>query len=51
MVSQKGFGRNWSWPNSRIYPGICLKGIKKSTKTFIRIDGVPYKNRWFPIQE
>lgn len=41
---KKGYGRKMSKPNSRIHPGICLKGIKKTTKTFIRIDGVPYKN-------
>jgi hypothetical protein len=39
----------WIWKELVIayfkdLPWNLLKGIKKSTKTFIRIDGVPHKN-------
>jgi hypothetical protein len=42
MVSQKDL--EVVIPNSRVYPGICLEGIKEITKTFSRIVGVPHKN-------
>jgi hypothetical protein len=27
----KDYGRKRSWPNVRYYPGICLKGLMKTT--------------------
>jgi hypothetical protein len=51
----KGFGRKRSWPNSRYYPGICLEGVRKTTKTSIRTArspgrdfnrGTPHRKCW-----
>jgi hypothetical protein len=33
-MNSKVFGRDWSWPNLRFYPGICLE---KVTKTMINL--------------
>jgi hypothetical protein len=32
MMNGKGFGRKWSWPNSRYCAGIHLEGLRKTTK-------------------
>jgi hypothetical protein len=32
MINWKRFGRKWSWPNFKYYPGIRLEGVGKSTK-------------------
>jgi hypothetical protein len=32
MLNWKGFGRKWSWPNLRSNPGICIEGLRKTTK-------------------
>jgi hypothetical protein len=32
MMNWKGFGRKLSWCNRRYYPGICLEGLRKTTK-------------------
>jgi hypothetical protein len=32
-MNWKGCGRKWSWPNLKYYPGICLEGLRKATKT------------------
>jgi hypothetical protein len=29
-----------SWPTSKYYPGICLDGLRKTTKTSVRTTGV-----------
>jgi hypothetical protein len=39
-MSWKGFGNKWSWPNLRYYPAICLEGLRKTSKTSIRIAGL-----------
>jgi hypothetical protein len=31
-MNWKGCGRKRSWPNLRYYPGICLEGLRKTTK-------------------
>jgi hypothetical protein len=28
----EGCERKWLWPNLRYYPGICLKGLRKTMK-------------------
>jgi hypothetical protein len=33
MMNWKGCGRKRSWPNLRYYTGICLEGLRKTTKT------------------
>jgi hypothetical protein len=37
MKNWKGFGRKWSWPNLRYYPGIHLEGLRKTTENSVRI--------------
>jgi len=39
MMNWKVFGRKRSWPILRYYPGIRLEGLRKTTKTSIRIAG------------
>jgi hypothetical protein len=34
MMNRKECGRKQSWPNLRYYPGICLGGLRKTTKKF-----------------
>jgi hypothetical protein len=34
------FERKQSWPNIRYYPGICLEGVRTTTKTSGRIGGI-----------
>jgi hypothetical protein len=36
-MNWKGCGRKQSWPDLRYYPGICLEGLRKSSKTPVRI--------------
>jgi hypothetical protein len=31
-INWKGCGWKRSWPNLRYYPGICLEGLRKTTK-------------------
>jgi hypothetical protein len=33
MINVKGCERERSWPNLNYYPGSCLEGLRKSTKT------------------
>jgi hypothetical protein len=40
MMNWKGCGKKWSWPNLRHYPAICLEGLRKTTKNFVRIAGL-----------
>jgi hypothetical protein len=40
MMNWKGCGRERSWRNFRYCPDICLKGLRKITKTWVRIVGV-----------
>jgi hypothetical protein len=44
-MNWKGYGRKQSWPNLRYYPGICLEGLTKTTKTSVRIAGLQNKIR------
>jgi hypothetical protein len=39
-MNWKGYGRKWSWPNLRYYPGIFLEGLWKTTKISGRIAGL-----------
>jgi hypothetical protein len=32
MLNGEGFGRKWSWPILRYYPGIYLEGLRRTTK-------------------
>jgi hypothetical protein len=32
MINCKGCGKKWSWPNLRHYPGMCLEGLRKTSK-------------------
>jgi hypothetical protein len=32
MMNWKGRERKRSWPNVRYYPGVCFKGLRKTTK-------------------
>jgi hypothetical protein len=45
MVVNEGMisGRKRSWPKLRYYPGICLEGLRKTTKTSVRIAGLRVK--------
>jgi hypothetical protein len=36
MMNLKGYARKLSPPNLRSYPGICLEGLRKTTKTLIQ---------------
>jgi hypothetical protein len=36
-MDMKGFGKKRPWPNIRYNPGICLEGLRKTTKTSVRI--------------
>jgi hypothetical protein len=38
-----GWTRKWSWPNLSYSTGICLKGLRKTTNTSVRIVGAPDK--------
>jgi hypothetical protein len=31
-MNWREYGRKWSWPNLRYYPGICLEGLRKNTE-------------------
>jgi hypothetical protein len=31
--NSKGYGRKRSWSNLRYYPGLCLEGLRKITKS------------------
>jgi hypothetical protein len=48
-MNLKGCARNWSCSNSSYYTGICLEGLRKATKNFIRDSlcpvGVPVEIR------
>jgi hypothetical protein len=33
-MNWKGYGKKQSWPNLGYYPGICLEGLRKTTKSF-----------------
>jgi hypothetical protein len=35
IMSWKGCGKKWSWPNLRYYPRIFMKELRKITKDFI----------------
>jgi hypothetical protein len=37
MMKQKGYRRKRLWPNLMYYPGSCLDGLRKTTKTPVRI--------------
>jgi hypothetical protein len=37
IISWKGYRRNQLCPNLRYYPGIFLEGVRKTTKTSVRI--------------
>jgi hypothetical protein len=32
LINGCGYGRTRSWPNSKYYTGICLEGLRKTTK-------------------
>jgi hypothetical protein len=32
-MNWKGYGRKRLWPNLRYYPGICMEGLRKTTKS------------------
>jgi hypothetical protein len=34
------YGRKWSWHNLRYYPGICLEGLRKTTRNLVQISHV-----------
>jgi hypothetical protein len=40
MMNWKGCGRKQLWPNLRHYPNICLQGLRKTTKTSVKIAGL-----------
>jgi hypothetical protein len=42
IINWKGYGRKRSWRNLRHYPGICLEGLRKTTKN-LRIAGLQAK--------
>jgi hypothetical protein len=35
-MNWKGYGRKWSWPNFRYYPGICVEELRKTMKNLIQ---------------
>jgi hypothetical protein len=35
-MNWKGYGREWSWPNLRYYPGIFLEGLRKTTRNLLQ---------------
>jgi hypothetical protein len=39
MMNWKGCGRK-QWSNLRYYPGISLEGLRKTTKSSVRIVGL-----------
>jgi hypothetical protein len=39
-MNSRGCGRKRSFPNLRFYPGICLEGLRKTTKASVRIAGL-----------
>jgi hypothetical protein len=43
MMKWKGFGRKQLEKSLRYYPGIHLKGLRKTTKTSVRIAGLQAK--------
>jgi hypothetical protein len=43
MMNWKECAGKRSWLNSRHYPDICLKGLRKLTKNSVQIGGVPVK--------
>jgi hypothetical protein len=32
LMNWEGFGKKWPWSNLRSFPGICLEGLRKTTK-------------------
>jgi hypothetical protein len=38
-MNLKEYGRKWSWPNLRYYPGICMEGLRKTPEK-LRITGL-----------
>jgi hypothetical protein len=43
-MNWKGFVTKRSWPNFRYYLGISLEGLRKTTKTLIRIAGRRFRD-------
>jgi hypothetical protein len=41
IMVREGFGRKRPWTNLRYYLGICLRVLRKNTKMWVRIAGVP----------
>jgi hypothetical protein len=39
-MNWKEYGRKWSWPNLKYYPGICLDGLSKTTETSVTFAGL-----------
>jgi hypothetical protein len=42
-MNYKEYGTTQSWLNLRYYPSICLEGLKKTTKTSLRVFDVSAK--------
>jgi hypothetical protein len=40
-MNRKGCGTKQSWPNLRYYPGICLEGLRKTTKNLTQDNRSP----------
>jgi hypothetical protein len=43
MMNWKGHGRKRSWPNLKLYPVVCLEGLRKPTKNLSQYS--PYPDR------
>jgi hypothetical protein len=39
MMNWRGCGKKWSWPNLRYHPDTYLEGLRKITKTSVRVVG------------
>jgi hypothetical protein len=49
LMANNEVGIMWSWHNLRCYAGICLKGLKTTTKDRVRIADVAAKIRIFHL--
>jgi hypothetical protein len=38
IIVKREWERKWPWPNVRYYPGICVVGLRKTTRNSVRTD-------------
>jgi hypothetical protein len=51
MMNWKGYERKWSWSNLWYYHGICLEGLRKTTKTVSQNSRSPCRDlNWGPSE-